>query len=164
MNEMPQSLLEILQRKDRKAPALPCRDDTWLVVGVDALVIAHLQGADAEPLVEEEPWYGLQFVRWDARTAQVSIKWMDPGRPVMELTSIDEDPGYFMTALDERLTHAVVVQKQEIATNGTRVTASVRRGPNGLFSAVVADGPLDSEGSALADYLEALVRDGVGLE
>ena len=48
--------------------------------------------------------------------------------------------------------------------NGTTVTAWVRRGKDGLFSVLTADGPLDADGQREADALETRVRDAVGLD
>jgi hypothetical protein len=70
-----------------------------------------------------------------------------------------------MAEVSANVTHALVVQKTAVTGSGTRITASVRRREDGrLFSALVADGPLDEPGQSAADALEREVREGVGLD
>jgi len=73
-------------------------------------------------------------------------------------------PEDFMRHTSEFVNRSLVLHSQVEASNGTTVTAWVRRGEDGLLSVLTADGPLDADGQREADALEARVRDAVGLD
>ena len=64
-----------------------------------------------------------------------------------------------MRHTSEFVNRSIVLHSQVEIGNGTTVTAWVRRGEDGLFSVLTADGPLDADGQREADALEARVRD-----
>ena len=74
------------------------------------------------------------------------------------------DPEDFMRHTSEFVNRSIVLHSQVEVSNGTTVTAWVRRDEDGLFSVLTADGPLDADGQREADALEARVRDAVGLD
>ena len=69
-----------------------------------------------------------------------------------------------MRHASEYVNRSIVLHSQVETSNGTTVTAWVRRGLDGLFSVLTADGALDEAGQREADVLEARVRDAVGLD
>ena len=69
-----------------------------------------------------------------------------------------------MRHASEYVNRSIVLHSQVETSNGTTVTAWVRRGPDGLFSVLTADGALDEAGQREAVALEARVRDAVGLD
>lgn len=88
---------------------------------------------------------------------------MDPARtPLTGRTA--GDPSDFMRQTSEYVNHSIVMHVQTETDAGTTITAWVRRGPDGLFSILTDDGPLDAAAQRQADALEASVRDAVGLD
>ena len=94
---------------------------------------------------------------------ETSQSWVDPARPALAGRGVG-DPEDFMRHTSEFVNRSIVLHSQVEASNGTTVTAWVRRGEDGLFSVLTADGPLDADGQREADALEARVRDAVGLD
>lgn len=157
---LPDTLIAHLPRSDRRASAEELADGRWIVAGRHALILLDEGG-----VVDSGLWYEIQKARWDGETRQFGAQWVDPARPALEVTTLTDDPDSFMLDVSEKVNHARVVQKVATASNGTVITAAVRRGESGeLFSTLVADGPLDASGDALAAALEREVREGVGLE
>ena len=74
------------------------------------------------------------------------------------------DPDEFMRQVSEYVNRSIVMHVQTETDAGTTITAWVRRGPDGLFSVLTADGPLDGSGQRAANTLEASVREAVGLD
>ena len=92
-----------------------------------------------------------------------ALEWVDPARPALAGRG-KGDPKDFMRHTSEFVNRSIVLHSQVEVGNGTTVTAWVRRGEDGLFSVLTADGPLDADGRREADALEARVRDAVGLD
>lgn len=156
----PIAVAENLPSFDRSAPAAEVEGGLWVVAGRHALILASEQAVQDSGM-----WYEVQAARWNAEDAALRIIWVDPQRPVWELTTVTEDPADFMRAMTEAVDHSMVMHKQITMGNGTVVTAQIRRREDGhLFSILVADGPLDQDGQAQADALERRLREGVGLE
>lgn len=156
----PDTITAHLPRSDRRASAEELTDGRWIVAGRHALILV-----DEDAVVDSGLWYEIQKARWDAETRQFVAVWVDPARAPLVVTTTTDDPDNFMLDVSAKVDHARVVQKVATAANGTVVTAAVRRGESGeLFSTLVADGPLDEQGNALAAALEREVREGVGLE
>lgn len=147
-------------RVDRKRPALELTDGTWLLLA--RLGPCIISQTDAQFVCY---WHEIQQARWDGENRTLSIQWVDPTREPIEMGANAEDPQAFMMSLQEYVEYVVVSSGQRVADNGTTITASIRRREDGeLFSALVADGPLDDQGRELAHQLENRLREGVGLE
>jgi len=101
--------------------------------------------------------------RWEAEGSLFALEWVDPARPALAGRG-KGDPEDFMRHTSEFVNRSIVLHSQVEVGNGTTVTAWVRRGEDGLFSVLTADGPLDADGQREADALEARVRDAVGLD
>ncbi|MDN6429834.1 MAG: hypothetical protein L0K65_05800 [Actinomyces sp.] len=156
---VPDHLSHFLPRSDRRATAEELGDGRWLVAGRHAVVVVGEEG-----VVDSGMWYEVQHVRWDSASRDLTLTWVDPGRPPLVVRMLTTDPAAFMGEVTGKVTHSLVVQKSAVV-GGTTVTAAVRRRDDGaLFSTLVADGPLDEGGRQLADALESEVRDGVGLD
>lgn len=109
------------------------------------------------------PWYDVARARWEADGQLFALEWVDPSR--RPLTGKTEgDPAQFMRHASEYVNHSIVLHTQVEAPGGTTITAWVRRGEEGLFSVLTADGPLDAAGRRAADALETSVREAVGLD
>jgi hypothetical protein len=157
---LPPKLSRFLSGPQSLGPAEELSDGSWAVAGRDALVVVGPGG-----VTDSAMWYQVQYARWDAATRELTIVWVDPARPPLTATTVSEDPSGFMAEVSANVTHALVIQKTAVTGSGTRITASVRRREDGrLFSALVADGPLDEAGQSAADALEREVREGVGLD
>ena len=101
--------------------------------------------------------------RWEAEGELFALEWVDPAHtPLAGRT--EGDPSDFMRHASEYVNRSIVLHSQVEVSNGTTVTAWVRRGPDGLFSVLTADGALDDAGQREAVALEARVRDAVGLD
>ena len=109
------------------------------------------------------PWYDVARARWEAEGSLFALEWVDPARPALAGRG-KGDPEDFMRHTSEFVNRSIVLHSQVEVGNGTTVTAWVRRGEDGLFSVLTADGPLDADGQREADALEARVRDAVGLD
>ena len=101
--------------------------------------------------------------RWEAEDELFALEWVDPARaPLAGRTA--GDPSDFMRQTSEYVNHSIVMHAQTETDAGTTITAWVRRGPDGLFSVLTADGPLGGTGQRAASALEASVREAVGLD
>ena len=100
---------------------------------------------------------------WEAEAESFTLEWVDPTRPSL-VGRGQGDPSDFMRHTSEYVNRSIVVHAQVETEGRTTVTAWVRRGPDGLFSILTANGPLDAAGQREADALEARVRDAVGLD
>ncbi len=157
---LPDGLVAFVPAEDARASAEELADGRWVVAGRDALLVVAADG-----VAELAMWYQIQHVRWDGQTRLLTIDWVDPSRPSLAARTATDDPQGFMADVSAKVTHALVVQKVWVADSGTRVTASVRRREDGgLFSTLVADGPLSDADRRRADRLEQEVREGVGLD
>ncbi|WP_175953784.1 hypothetical protein [Schaalia sp. Marseille-Q2122] len=145
---------------DRSAPAAEVECDQWVVAGRHALILASEQGVRDSGM-----WYEVQSARWNGEDRSLRIAWVDPQRAAWKLHTVTEDPADFMRAMTEAVDHSMVMHKQIVVENGTKVVAQIRRREDGhLFSILTADGPLSREGQAQADALERRLREGVGLD
>ncbi|MDT3767497.1 hypothetical protein QS713_05400 [Gleimia hominis] len=109
-------------------------------------------------------WHEVQHARWDGKTRQLTITWVDPSRPPLVATGASADPTVFMRSMEEYVSYSLVTIATRELDNGTAATVQVRRGPDGeLFSVAVADGPLTPAGETEVEALETSLRDSVGL-
>lgn len=147
-------------RIDRQRPALELSDGSWLLL---ATLGPHVITETDTQFVGH--WHEIQRARWDGEAKTLSIHWVDPARDIVRFHAEAEDPQAFMMSFEEYVEYAVVSTGQRQTESGTTITASIRRRPDGeLFSALVADGPLDEDGQRLAHDLELKLRESVGLD
>ena len=154
MTTLPDSLTSALPSRERRSPGLELEDGRWMVAA---------KSGDGEPTPEVFPWYDVARARWEAEGSLFALEWVDPARPALAGRG-KGDPEDFMRHTSEFVNRSIVLHSQVEVSNGTTVTAWVRRGEDGLFSVLTADGPLDADGQREADALEARVRDAVGLD
>lgn len=160
MPTLPDSVIALLPPSDKRAPALALADGGWIVAGAHAFA-----RIDEGGVIEAGMWYETQAARWEGKSRQFTLKWVDPAREPVAVVTGGEDPAAFMAAVRERIERTMVVLKSGEAPNGTTVVAQVRRGANGgLFSVLTADGPLGEADRVFAERMERDVREGVGLD
>ena len=165
MTTLPDSLTSALPSRERRSPGLELEDRRWMVAAKSGLYIfgAQASSGDETPTPEFFPWYDVARARWEAEGELFALEWVDPARtPLAGHT--EGDPSDFMRQVSEYVNHSIVMHAQTETDAGTTITAWVRRGPDGLFSVLTADGPLDAAAQRQADALEASVRDAVGLD
>ena len=165
MTTLPDSLTSALPSRERRSPGLELEDGRWMVAAKSGLYLfgAEASSGDGEPTPEVFPWYDVARARWEAEGSLFALEWVDPARPALAGRG-KGDPEDFMRHTSEFVNRSIVLHSQVEVGNGTTVTAWVRRGEDGLFSVLTADGPLDANGQREADALEARVRDAVGLD
>ena len=152
MTTLPKSLASALPSRERRSPSLELQDGRWLA-----------SSGDETPTPEFFPWYDVARARWEAEGELFALEWVDPAHtPLAGRTA--GDPSDFMRQTSEYVNHSIVMHAQTETDAGTTITAWVRRGPDGLFSVLTADGPLDGSGQRAANALEASVRDAGGLD
>lgn len=165
MTTLPDSLACALPSRERRSPGLELQDGRWTAAAKSGLYVfgAEASSEDGAPSPEHFPWYDVARARWEAEGSLFALEWVDPARtPLAGRT--EGDPSDFMRHASEYVNRSIVLHSQVEVSNGTTVTAWVRRGPEGLFSVLTADGALDEAGQREADALEARVRDAVGLD
>lgn len=171
MTTLPDSLITALPARERRSPGLALADGRWLAAAQAGLYVfpspaAAEEGSGGSTGRNEParfPWYDVARARWEADGQLFALEWVDPSR--RPLTGKTEgDPAQFMRHASEYVNHSIVLHTQVEAPGGTTITAWVRRGEEGLFSVLTADGPLDAAGRRAADALEASVREAVGLD
>ena len=165
MTTLPDSLACALPSRERRSPGLELQDGRWTAAAKSGLYVfgAEASSGHGTPSPEHFPWYDVARARWEAEGSLFTLEWVDPARtPLAGRTH--GDPSDFMRHASEYVNHSIVLHSQVEVSNGTTVTAWVRRGPEGLFSVLTANGPLDEAGQREADALEARVRDAVGLD
>ena len=165
MTTLPDSLSSALPSRERRSPSLELEDGRWMVAAKSGLYVfgAEASSTDGEPTPEVFPWYDVARARWEAEGELFALEWVDPARAALAGRS-QGDPDEFMRQVSEYVNRSIVLHSQVEVGNGTTVTAWVRRGPDGLFSVLTADGALDEAGQREAVALEARVRDAVGLD
>ena len=165
MTTLPDSLNSALPSREHRSPGLELEDGCWMVAAKSGLYVfgAEASSGDGEPTPEVFPWYDVARARWEAEGSLFALEWVDPARPALAGRGVS-DPEDFMRHTSEFVNRSIVLHSQVEVSNGTTVTAWVRRGEDGLFSVLTADGPLDADGQREADALEARVRDAVGLD
>ncbi|MDO4258671.1 MAG: hypothetical protein Q4C87_04040 [Actinomycetaceae bacterium] len=157
MSNLPPELLHHLPHSDRSAPCEKLSDGTWAVAGTHALFLF-----DAEGPIGGALWFEVQNARWEADSRKLLVMWTDPGAKPLVVVTESENPRTFMARVKARLEATMVAYKTRMAGD-TQIVAQIRRGPEGLFSHVSADGPLDEKGLAAAETLEKEIRESVGL-
>ena len=168
MTTLPPTLANTLPPRDRRSPALALEDGRWLAAtkpGLYAFSAPASSGdkADAPETPAFFPWYDVARARWEAEGELFALEWVDPAcTPLAGRTA--GDPSDFMRQTSEYVNHSIVMHAQTETDAGTTITAWVRRGPDGLFSVLTADGPLGGTGQRAASALEASVREAVGLD
>ena len=165
MTTLPKSLASALPSRERRSPSLELQDGRWIMAAKTGLYVfgAEASSTDGKPTPEFFPWYDVARARWEAEGELFALEWVDPARtPLAGHT--EGDPSDFMRQVSEYVNHSIVMHAQTETDAGTTITAWVRRGPDGLFSVLTADGPLDAAAQRQADALEASVRDAVGLD
>ena len=165
MTTLPAPLASALPSRERRSPALMLEDGRWLAAARSGLYAfgAEAASGDGEVVPTVFPWYDVARARWEAEGQLFALEWVDPSRPTLAGRGTG-DPGQFMRHLSEFVNRSIVLHSQVEASNGTTITAWVRRGDNGLFSVLTASGPLDDAGRLTADALEASAREAVGLD
>ena len=165
MTTLPDSLSSALPSRERRSPGLELQDGRWMVAAKSGLYVfgAEASSTDGEPTPEVFPWYDVARARWEAEGSLFALEWVDPAHTPLTGRGVG-DPEDFMRHASEYVNRSIVLHSQVEVGNGTTVTAWVRRGPDGLFSILTADGALDEAGQREAVALEARVRDAVGLD
>ena len=165
MTTLPDSLTSALPSRERRSPGLELEDGRWMVAAKSGLYMfgAEASSTDGEPTPEVFPWYDVARSRWEAEGSLFALEWVDPAHTPLTGRGVG-DPEDFMRHASEYVNRSIVLHSQVEVSNGTTVTAWVRRGPDGLFSILTADGALDEAGQREAVTLEARVRDAVGLD
>ena len=165
MTTLPKSLASALPSRERRSPSLELQDGRWLAAAKSGLYVFGIQASsgDETPTPEFFPWYDVARARWEAEGELFALEWVDPARAALARRS-QGDPDEFMRQVSEYVNRSIVMFAQADTDAGTTITAWVRRGPDGLFSILTADGPLDAAAQRQADALEASVRDAVGLD
>lgn len=165
MTTLPDSLSSTLPSRERRSPGLELEDGRWMAAAKSGLYVfgAEASSTDGEPTPEVFPWYDVARARWEAEGSLFALEWVDPARAALAGRS-QGDPDEFMRQVSEYVNRSIVMFAQADTDAGTTITAWVRRGPDGLFSILTADGPLDAAAQRQADALEASVRDAVGLD
>lgn len=165
MTTLPDSLSSALPSRERRSPGLELEDGRWMVAAKSGLYVfgAEASSTDGEPTPEVFPWYDVARARWEAEGSLFALEWVDPAHTPLTGRGVG-DPENFMRHASEYVNRSIVLHSQVEVGNGTTVTAWVRRGPDGLFSILTADGALDEAGQREAVALEARVRDAVGLD
>ena len=165
MTTLPDSLSSVLPTRERRSPGLKLEDGHWMVAAKSGLYVfgAEASSTDGEHTPEVFPWYDVARARWEAEGELFALEWVDPARAALAGRS-QGDPDEFMRQVSEYVNRSIVMFAQADTDAGTTITAWVRRGPDGLFSILTANGPLDAAARRQADALEASVRDAVGLD
>ena len=165
MTTLPDTLASALPSRERRSPGLELEDGRWMVAAKSGLYVfgAEASSGEGEPTPEVFPWYDVARARWEAEGELFALEWVDPARAALAGRS-QGDPDEFMRQVSEYVNRSIVMFAQADTDAGTTITAWVRRGPDGLFSILTADGPLDAAAQRQADALEASVRDAVGLD
>ena len=165
MTTLPDALALALPSRERRSPGLELDDGRWMAAAKSGLYIfgTEASSTDGEPTPEVFPWYDVARARWEAEGSLFALEWVDPARTPLTGRGVG-DPEDFMRHASEYVNRSIVLHSQVEVGNGTTVTAWVRRGPDGLFSVLTADGALDEAGQREAVALEARVRDAVGLD
>ena len=165
MTTLPKSLASALPSRERRSPSLELQDGRWLAAAKSGLYVFGIQASsgDETPTPEFFPWYDVARARWETEGELFALEWVDPARTPLAGRS-QGDPDEFMRQVSEYVNRSIVMFAQADTDAGTTITAWVRRGPDGLFSILTADGPLDAAAQRQADALEASVRDAVGLD
>ena len=165
MTTLPDALASALPSRERRSPGLELEDGRWMVAAKSGLYVfgAEASSGEGEPTPEVFPWYDVARARWEAEGELFALEWVDPARAALAGRS-QGDPDEFMRQVSEYVNRSIVMFAQADTDAGTTITAWVRRGPDGLFSILTADGPLDAAAQRQADALEASVRDAVGLD
>ena len=165
MTTLPDSLSSALPSRERRSPSLELEDGRWMVAAKSGLYVfgAEASSTDGEPTPEVFPWYDVARARWEAEGSLFALEWVDPAHTPLTGRGVG-DPEDFMRHASEYVNRSIVLHSQVEVGNGTTVTAWVRRGPDGLFSVLTADGALDEAGQREAVALEARVRDAGGLD
>ena len=170
MTSLPKPLACALPSRERRSPGLKLEDGRWMVAAKSGLYVFGAESSsdeseeskgDAKPQIF--PWYDVARARWEAEGELFALEWVDPARPALAGRS-QGDPDEFMRQVSEYVNRSIVMFAQADTDAGTTITAWVRRGPDGLFSILTANGPLDAAARRQADTLEASVRDAVGLD
>ena len=165
MTTLPKSLASSLPSRERRCPSLELQDGRWLAAAKSSLYVFGAQASSGDETSAPEifPWYDVARARWEAEGELFALEWVDPAHtPLAGRTA--GDPSDFMRQTSEYVNHSIVMHAQTETDAGTTITAWVRRGPDGLFSVLTADGPLDGSGQRAANALEASVREAVGLD
>ena len=165
MTTLPDSLACALPSRERRSPGLELQDGRWMVAAKSGLYVfgAEASSNEAGPSPDRFPWYDVARARWEAEGELFALEWVDPAHTPLTGRGVG-DPEDFMRHASEYVNRSIVLHSQVEVSNGTTVTAWVRRGPDGLFSILTADGALDEAGQREAVALEARVRDAVGLD
>lgn len=165
MTTLPDSLSSALPSRERRSPGLELEDGRWMVAAKSGLYVfgAEASSTDGEPTPKVFLWYDVARARWEAEGSLFALEWVDPAHTPLTGRGVG-DPEDFMRHASEYVNRSIVLHSQVEVGNGTTVTAWVRRGPDGLFSILTADGALDEAGQREAVALEARVRDAVGLD
>jgi len=165
MTTLPKSLASALPSRERRSPSLELQDGRWLAAAKSGLYVfgAQASSGDETPVPKVFPWYDVARARWEAEGELFALEWVDPARAALAGRS-QGDPDEFMRQVSEYVNRSIVMHVQTETDAGTTITAWVRRGPDGLFSVLTADGPLDGSGQRAANTLEASVREAVGLD
>lgn len=166
MTTLPKALALCLPARERRSPSLELHDGRWLAAAKSGLYVfgaGSASGEKAQKSYEVFPWYDVARAQWEAEAESFTLEWVDPTRPSL-VGRGQGDPSDFMRHTSEYVNRSIVVHAQVETEGRTTVTAWVRRGPDGLFSILTANGPLDAAGQRQADALEARVRDAVGLD
>lgn len=159
-SSLPESVRAALPDSDRRAPVEALESGGWAIAGRHALIVADESGP-----VDSGMWYEIARASWSGRDRALVVEWMDPARPQLRVVTESTDPRAFMRRVSDRVDHSIVRHLSMRVSNGTRVTAWIRRREDDrLFSILTAFGPLDEPSRREAESFERAMREGVGLE
>ncbi len=157
---LPNELAVHVPSGDTSQPWEQLEDGRTVVAGRHALILL-----DEEGVVDSGLWHEVQFARWSLENRTLTVVWAQPDRSPIMVQTITDDPQRLMEAITMRVDKTIVATRSFFAENGTRVSATVRRRPDGeLFSILIADGPLAEEDRHKADDTESSLRSELGMD
>lgn len=157
---LPSELHHLVPSGDGRQPAEPLEDGSYVVAGRRALI--HL---DQEGVIDSGLWHEVQFARWNADQKKLSIVWSQPDRAGISGVTVTEDAARLMEAITVRTERTILATRSFITSSGGRVSATVRRRPDGgLFSVLVADGDVTPADIEKGEELERTLRAELGME
>ena len=159
---LPSELHHLVPAGDGAHPAEQLDEDLWVVAGKHALILIDSKQCS---VVDSGLWHEVQFARWQADTRKLTVVWAEPDHPGFSGITQTEDAGRFMEAVTVRTERTILATRSIYTPSGTRISATVRRRPDGeLFSVLVADGPLSDKEVARGEEIEATLRSELGMD
>lgn len=153
---LPSDLHDLVPLGDGGQPAEQLDDGRWVVAGKHALILVD---AASRNVIDSGLWHEVQFARWNAATRTLTVVWSEPEHPGFSAVTQTADAARLMEAITVRTERTILATRSVFTPSGTRISATVRRRPDGeLFSVLVADGPLSDQEIARGEEIEASLR------